>query len=170
MDIPKDRVLFSEGLPGAAMWSGVLPRHHTLRLNDIEGGANVSMLLYNREQRYDGADTAGALEPVRGGCIGRDDVEQGGRRDPRLEHFACRGGLTRGQRCGVLAALGRDEQAPGTVCPARPEIQLDEAGGDAVGDDVVEFDGQGGGRGLHQRVEGVDAHRRCVAGSRLRCR
>jgi urea carboxylase-associated protein 2 len=60
MDIPKDRVLLSEGLPGAAMWSGVLPRHHTLRLIDVEGGANVSMLLYNRElliERYNMADT-----------------------------------------------------------------------------------------------------------------
>jgi len=60
MDIPKERVLFSEALPGAAMWSGVLPRHHTLRLTDVEGGANVSMLLYNRElliERYNMADT-----------------------------------------------------------------------------------------------------------------
>src|SRR4051794_17827711 len=60
MDIPKDRVLLSEGLAGAAMWSGVLPRHHTLRLIDVEGGANVSMLLYNRElliERYNMADT-----------------------------------------------------------------------------------------------------------------
>lgn len=60
MDIPKERVLFTEGLPGAAMWSGVLPRHHTLRLTDVEGGANVSMLLFNREllsERYNMADT-----------------------------------------------------------------------------------------------------------------
>ena len=60
MDIPKDRVLHEEGLPGAAMWSGVLPRHHTLRLLDVEGGANVSMLLYNRDlliERYNMADT-----------------------------------------------------------------------------------------------------------------
>src|SRR5215510_6302922 len=60
MDIPKDRVLYTEGLPGAAMWSGVLPRHHTLRLTDVEGGANVSMLLYNRElliERYNMPDT-----------------------------------------------------------------------------------------------------------------
>jgi uncharacterized protein len=42
------------------MWSGVLPRHHTLRLTDVEAGANVSMLLYNRElliERYNMADT-----------------------------------------------------------------------------------------------------------------
>ncbi|HKU38997.1 MAG TPA: urea amidolyase associated protein UAAP1 [Polyangiales bacterium] len=60
MDIPKERVLLNEGLPGAAMWSGVLPRHHTLRLTDVAGGANVSMLLFNREifsERYNMADT-----------------------------------------------------------------------------------------------------------------
>ena len=60
IDIPKDRILWSEGLPGGAMWSGVIPRHHSLRLIDVEGGANVSMLLYNREllsERYNMADT-----------------------------------------------------------------------------------------------------------------
>jgi len=59
MDTKLD-VLWSEALPGAAMWSGVLPRHHSLRLVDLEGGANVSMLLYNRElsnERYNMADT-----------------------------------------------------------------------------------------------------------------
>lgn len=60
MDIPKDRLLIAEPLPGAAMWSSVVPRHHTLRLTDLEGGANVSMLLYNRDllnERYNMADT-----------------------------------------------------------------------------------------------------------------
>lgn len=60
MDIPKDRLLITEPLPGAAYWSSVVPRHHTLRLTDVEGGANVSMLLYNRElliERYNMADT-----------------------------------------------------------------------------------------------------------------
>jgi urea carboxylase-associated protein 2 len=60
MDIPKERLLATEPLPGAAMWSSVLPRHHTLRLTDVEGGANVSMLLYNRDlliERYNMADT-----------------------------------------------------------------------------------------------------------------
>jgi urea carboxylase-associated protein 2 len=42
------------------MWSSVVPRHHTLRLTDVEGGANVSMLVYNRDllnERYNMADT-----------------------------------------------------------------------------------------------------------------
>jgi uncharacterized protein len=60
MDIPKERLLITEPLPGAAMWSSVVPRHHTLRLTDVEGGANVSMLAYNRDllnERYNMADT-----------------------------------------------------------------------------------------------------------------
>ena len=32
---------FEEELPGGAMWSRVVRRHHTLRLTDVEGGANV---------------------------------------------------------------------------------------------------------------------------------
>jgi uncharacterized protein len=53
-------VLFEETVPGAGMWSWVLKRHQTLRLTDLEGGANVSMLLFNREllhERYNMADT-----------------------------------------------------------------------------------------------------------------
>ncbi len=58
--IPEKRLLFEETVPGGAMWSGVLRRHHALRLADLEGGANVSMLLFNREQmleRYNMPDT-----------------------------------------------------------------------------------------------------------------
>jgi uncharacterized protein len=52
--------LLEEVVPGAAMASYVLPRQHTLRFTDLEGGANVSLLLYNREsfvERYNMADT-----------------------------------------------------------------------------------------------------------------
>lgn len=55
-----DRVLFTEELPGGALWSFVLRRHHTLRLVDVEGGANVGVLLYNRDlplERYNMPDT-----------------------------------------------------------------------------------------------------------------
>jgi urea carboxylase-associated protein 2 len=60
VEIPADRLLFEEELPGGAMWSHVVRRHHTLRLVDVEGGANVGMLLYNRDQpleRYNMPDT-----------------------------------------------------------------------------------------------------------------
>jgi uncharacterized protein len=59
-DIQSARVLLEEELPGAAMASYVLPRHHTLRFTDLRGGANVSLLLYNRDlfvERYNMADT-----------------------------------------------------------------------------------------------------------------
>lgn len=52
--------LLEEVVPGAAMTSCVVPRHHTVRFTDLEGGANVSLLLYNRElfvERYNMADT-----------------------------------------------------------------------------------------------------------------
>lgn len=42
------------------MWSGVVSRGKRLRLTDLEGGANVSMLLYNvleRNERYNMPDT-----------------------------------------------------------------------------------------------------------------
>jgi urea carboxylase-associated protein 2 len=47
-------------VPGGAHWSGVLRRGNTLRIIAVEGGANVSLLLYNyedRTERYNMADT-----------------------------------------------------------------------------------------------------------------
>jgi len=52
--------LLDEEIPGGAMWSHVLHRHQTLRLTDLEGGANASVLLYNRDllsERYNMPDT-----------------------------------------------------------------------------------------------------------------
>ena len=54
------RAIREEAVPGAAMWSGVLGRHQRLRLTDVEGGANVALLLFNADQsleRYNMADT-----------------------------------------------------------------------------------------------------------------
>jgi urea carboxylase-associated protein 2 len=53
-------VLWEELLPGGAQWSGVARRGTTLRFVDIEGRANVSMLMFNQEQlteRYNMPDT-----------------------------------------------------------------------------------------------------------------
>lgn len=47
-------------LSGAGMWSRIIGRHKTLRLTDLEGGANVGMLLYHateRHERYNMPDT-----------------------------------------------------------------------------------------------------------------
>ena len=53
-------VLWTETVPGGTAWSGVLRRGNTLRITDTAGCANVSMLLYNLEEkseRYNMPDT-----------------------------------------------------------------------------------------------------------------
>ena len=53
-------VLWEETIPGGNHWSGVLRRGSALRLTDLEGGANVSALFFNREEkleRYNMPDT-----------------------------------------------------------------------------------------------------------------
>lgn len=52
--------ILEKTLHGAGMWSAVVSRHKRLRLTDLDGGANVSMLLYNaleRTERYNMPDT-----------------------------------------------------------------------------------------------------------------
>jgi urea carboxylase-associated protein 2 len=52
--------LFARTLDRAGMWSAVLSRGKTLRLTDLEGGANVGLLLYNADltvERYNMPDT-----------------------------------------------------------------------------------------------------------------
>jgi uncharacterized protein len=52
--------LWEEHLREGSHWSGVLRRGTTLRLRDVEGGANVAALFYNYEdrlERYNMADT-----------------------------------------------------------------------------------------------------------------
>jgi uncharacterized protein len=54
------KTIHSRILHGSGMWSGVISRNKRLRLTDIDGGANVSMLLYNaleRTERYNMPDT-----------------------------------------------------------------------------------------------------------------
>ena len=51
---------WQETVPGGTHWSGVMRRGTTLRVSDLKGGANVSMLFYNYEEkleRYNMADT-----------------------------------------------------------------------------------------------------------------
>ena len=59
-DIAKERLLFQETVPAGTHWSGVLRRGTTLRLTDLEGGANVAALFFNQDEkleRYNMADT-----------------------------------------------------------------------------------------------------------------
>jgi uncharacterized protein len=59
-DIERDLVVQDEILKGGNHWSFVLKRGYSLRLTDLQGGANVSALFYNQEERlerYNMADT-----------------------------------------------------------------------------------------------------------------
>lgn len=52
--------LYSTTIKGGGMWSKIISRGKTLTLTDIEGGTNVSLLLYNadeRQERYNMPDT-----------------------------------------------------------------------------------------------------------------
>ncbi|TDU67323.1 hypothetical protein EI77_03526 [Prosthecobacter fusiformis] len=52
--------IYTLDLSGAGMWSRIIGRHKTLRLTDLEGGANIGMLLYHaseRHERYNMPDT-----------------------------------------------------------------------------------------------------------------
>ena len=46
-------ILFEEHLPGGGLWSWILRRHTTLRLTDLEGGANVGFMAYNADAPLD---------------------------------------------------------------------------------------------------------------------
>ncbi|MFZ5466028.1 MAG: urea amidolyase associated protein UAAP1 [Pseudomonadota bacterium] len=53
-------VLWEELVPGGNHWSGLMRRGTALRLTDLQGGANLSALFYNddeRLERYNMADT-----------------------------------------------------------------------------------------------------------------
>lgn len=43
--------IYKTELTGAGMWSKVIGRGKVLKLTDLEGGANVGMMLYNADQR-----------------------------------------------------------------------------------------------------------------------
>jgi urea carboxylase-associated protein 2 len=58
--LSKQNMLWEETVPGGAHWSFLMKRGTALRITDIEGGANLSALFYNREEkleRYNMADT-----------------------------------------------------------------------------------------------------------------
>lgn len=48
-----NKFLYEVELTGAGMWSKVLGRGKTLRIEDLTGGANVGMLLYNADERHE---------------------------------------------------------------------------------------------------------------------
>lgn len=73
-DAPVGPVLWEETVPGGTHWSGVMRRGTALRFADMEGGANVAVLLWNfeeRNERYNMPDTLKAQHTAyltRGHC------------------------------------------------------------------------------------------------------
>ena len=50
----------TEILPPGGYWSGIIPKHHRLKIVDIEGGQGVDFLCYNEHEssdRYNAANT-----------------------------------------------------------------------------------------------------------------
>lgn len=72
------QVLYADTIPGSAHWSFVMKKGTTLRLIDIEGGANVGMLFYNPTnllERYNAPDTLKCqhtFKLTRGNCLYSD--------------------------------------------------------------------------------------------------
>ena len=55
-----DQMLWEETVPGGCHWSGLMRRGSALRFTDLEGGANVALLMFNAEdklERYNMPDT-----------------------------------------------------------------------------------------------------------------
>jgi len=53
-------LIWEQSIPGGCHWSGILRRGTTLRLTDVQGGANAAVLFFNQEEkleRYNMADT-----------------------------------------------------------------------------------------------------------------
>jgi urea carboxylase-associated protein 2 len=66
--------LWQETVPGGAHWSGVLRRGTTLRVTDVEGGANVAMLFYNYEEKLERYNMADTLKGQHTAFLTRDRV------------------------------------------------------------------------------------------------
>ena len=52
-DLAADKVLLSELVPGGGHWSYVLPRGTTLRMTALDGGANISVVLYSAREKLE---------------------------------------------------------------------------------------------------------------------
>lgn len=52
-DIDRSKVIWTELIPGGGHWSYRVKRGTTLRFVDLEGGANVSVLLYRADERHE---------------------------------------------------------------------------------------------------------------------
>jgi uncharacterized protein len=55
-------MIWEEIVPGGNHWSGLLRRGSALRLTDLDGGANVSALFYNSEEKLERYDMPDSLK------------------------------------------------------------------------------------------------------------
>jgi len=75
---PDAKIMYEDKIPGGAHWSVLMRRGTVLKLTDIEGGANVGMLLYNpldKLERYNAPDTLKCqhtFKLTRGHCLYSD--------------------------------------------------------------------------------------------------
>jgi urea carboxylase-associated protein 2 len=67
-------MLWDELVVGGAHWSGLLRRGTTLRLTDVVGGANASVLLYNYEDRAERYNMPDTLKAQHTAFLRRGDV------------------------------------------------------------------------------------------------
>lgn len=67
-------MLWEETIPGGCHWSGVVRRGVALRLVDIEGRANVSMLIFNHEDRFERYNMPDTLKAQHTACLKRGNV------------------------------------------------------------------------------------------------
>jgi len=76
--IPEETLLWEHIVPNGTHWSGLLRRGTALRLTDIDGGANCSVIMFNPEdklERYNMPDTLKAQHTAlltRGHCLYSD--------------------------------------------------------------------------------------------------
>ncbi len=52
-ELPAERVMWSEVLPGGCHWSWVMPRGSRLRMVALDAGANLSMVLYHAKEKLE---------------------------------------------------------------------------------------------------------------------
>jgi len=69
-----EQSLFEELLMAGSHWSGVMRRGMSLRLTDIEGGANVSALFYNFEEKLERYNMADTLKGQHTACLSSGHV------------------------------------------------------------------------------------------------
>jgi urea carboxylase-associated protein 2 len=69
-----ENILFEETLPGGGLWSWTLRRHTTLRITDLEGGANVGLMAYNADQPLDRLNLPDTLKALHTAKFARGHV------------------------------------------------------------------------------------------------